>query len=84
MLLQTRRAESSHPAARTHLRLKGARKSFSWKDYRDLLVRAHIQFGGSIVVIWDNLNTHLTEGLKQYEADMTGSPPSVSRPMPLI
>jgi putative transposase len=53
---------------RAHLLLKGARKSFSWKDYRDLLVRAHIQLGGPIVVVWDNLNTHLAAGLKQYEA----------------
>ncbi|MGW9137624.1 IS630 family transposase [Streptomyces sp. NPDC055681] len=52
-----------------HLLLKGARKSFSWKDYRDLLVRAHIQLGGPIVVVWDNLNTHLTAGLKRYEAE---------------
>lgn len=28
---------------RHYLLLKGARKSFSWQDYRDLLVRAHIQ-----------------------------------------
>ncbi|MFI0092029.1 transposase [Streptomyces bobili] len=54
---------------RAHLLLKGARKSFSWKDYRDLLVRAHIQLGGPIVVIWDNLNTHLAAGLKRYEAE---------------
>ncbi|CAM5264570.1 hypothetical protein GCM10010345_88600 [Streptomyces canarius] len=54
---------------RTHLLLKGARKSFSWKDYRDLLVRAHIQLGGPIVVVWDNLNTHLAAGLKRYEAE---------------
>ncbi|MGW9054847.1 IS630 family transposase [[Kitasatospora] papulosa] len=53
----------------THLLLKGARKSFSWKDYRDLLVRAHIQLGGPIVVVWDNLNTHLAAGLKRYEAE---------------
>ncbi|MET8130036.1 transposase [Streptomyces sp. NPDC005065] len=52
-----------------HLLLKGARKSFSWKDYRDLLVRAHIQLGGPIVVVWGNLNTHLTAGLKRYEAE---------------
>ncbi len=52
---------------RGHLLLKGARKSFSWKDYRDLLVRAHIQLDGPIVVVWDNLNTHLAVGLKQYE-----------------
>lgn len=25
----------------------------SWRDYRDLLVRAHIQLGGPIVVVWD-------------------------------
>ncbi|SEC13714.1 putative transposase [Streptomyces sp. 2314.4] len=54
---------------RHHLMLKGARKSFSWQDYRDLLVRAHIQLGGPIVVIWDNLNTHLAAGLKRYEAE---------------
>ncbi|MFH8717551.1 transposase [Streptomyces zaomyceticus] len=54
---------------RAHLRLKGARKSFSWQDYRDLLVRAHIQLGGPIVVVWDNLNTHLAAGLKRYEAE---------------
>ncbi|MGW7201858.1 IS630 family transposase, partial [Streptomyces chryseus] len=54
---------------RAHLRLKGARKSFSWQDYRDLLVRAHIQLGGPIVVVWDNLNTHLAARLQQYEAE---------------
>ncbi|WP_443067331.1 IS630 family transposase [Streptomyces sp. NBC_01426] len=54
---------------RNHLLLKGARKSFSWQDYRDLLVRAHIQLGGPIVVVWDNLNTHLAAGLKRYEAE---------------
>ncbi|WP_405392517.1 transposase [Streptomyces sp. NBC_01102] len=54
---------------RTHLLLKGARKSFSWQDCRDLLVRAHIQLDGPIVVAWDNLNTHLAAGLKQYEAE---------------
>ncbi|MFG2716469.1 hypothetical protein ACGFX2_39015 [Streptomyces goshikiensis] len=54
---------------RNHLLLKGARKSFSWKDDRDLLVRAHIQPGEPIVVVWDNLNTHLAAGLKRYEAE---------------
>ena len=54
---------------RFHLRLKGARNSFAWTDYRDLLVRAHIQLGGPIVVVWDNLNTHRTVGLRKYAAD---------------
>lgn len=57
------------PRPRTHLLLKGARKSFSWKGYRDLLVRAHSQLGRPIVAVWDNLNTHLAAGLKRYEAE---------------
>ena len=54
---------------RIHLQLKGARKSFAWTDYRDLLVRAHLQLRAPIVVVWDNLNTHRTAGLRQYAAD---------------
>jgi hypothetical protein len=44
---------------RGHLLLKGARKGLSWKDYRDLLVRSHIQLGGPIVVVRVNLNTYV-------------------------
>ncbi|BFV61190.1 hypothetical protein KCMC57_up62940 [Kitasatospora sp. CMC57] len=49
--------------------LKGARKSFAWTDYRDLAVRAHLQLGGPIVLVWDNLNTHLAAGMKRYAAE---------------
>ncbi|MGW7072206.1 hypothetical protein ACWGII_26145 [Streptomyces sp. NPDC054855] len=35
-------------------RHQGARRGFTWKDYRDLIVRAHIQLDGPIVLIWDN------------------------------
>ena len=42
------------------------RKSFGWRDYRDLLMAAHLQLGGPIVVIWDNLNTHLTKGMREF------------------
>jgi hypothetical protein len=45
------------------------RKSFSWKDYRDLVQSAHHQLGGPIVLVWDNLNTHLTAGMRRYIAD---------------
>ncbi|MFJ8804123.1 transposase [Streptomyces sp. NPDC102487] len=45
------------------------RKSFAWTDYRDLLVRAHLQLGAPIVLIWDNLNTHRTAGMRQYAAE---------------
>ncbi len=54
---------------RFHSLLKGARKSFAWQDYRDLLVRAHVQLGAPITVVWDNLNTHRTAGLRDYAAD---------------
>ncbi|HEU5429035.1 MAG TPA: hypothetical protein VFU74_19295 [Actinocrinis sp.] len=33
------------------------RKSFAWTDYRDLLIAAHLQLGGPIVVVWDNCET---------------------------
>ncbi|MFI9776763.1 transposase [Streptomyces sp. NPDC051956] len=45
------------------------RKSFSWKDYRDLIQTAHQQLGGPIVLVWDNLNTHLTAGICRYIAE---------------
>ncbi|MEW2075346.1 transposase [Streptomyces sp. NPDC013433] len=45
------------------------RKSFSWQDYRDLIQSAHQQLGGLIVLVWDNLNTHLTAGMRRYNAD---------------
>jgi hypothetical protein len=44
------------------------RKSF-WKDYRDLIQTAHQQLGGPIVLVWDNLNTHLTAGTRRYIAE---------------
>jgi len=45
------------------------RKSFDWRDYRDLLITAHTQLGGPIIVVWDNLNTHLTKGMREYVED---------------
>lgn len=55
------------PRAQSHL--KGSHRGFTWKDYRDLAVRAHIQLGGPIVLIWDNLNVHRSAGMRQYAAD---------------
>jgi hypothetical protein len=47
---------------------RDGRKSFSWRDYRDLLVAAHRQLGGPIVLVWDNLNVHKAAGLKEFAA----------------
>jgi putative transposase len=55
---------------RQHRKHRGAgRNSFSWTDYRDLVVRAHIQLKAPIVLIWDNLNTHRTAGMREYAAE---------------
>lgn len=37
---------------RVHRGRKGERKAFTWRDYRDLILRAHTQLGGPIVLVW--------------------------------
>jgi transposase len=48
---------------------KGEPKGIGWRDLRDLLGRAHIQLGGPIVLVWDNLRMHLVEPMRQFIAD---------------
>ncbi|CAL2070369.1 hypothetical protein GCM10009566_62520 [Streptomyces murinus] len=45
---------------------KGEPKGFGWRDFRDLIVRARIQLGGPIVLVWDNLRLHLTAGMREF------------------
>ena len=45
------------------------RKGFARSDYRDLPIAAHHQLGGPIVVIWDDLNTHVCASMKKFMAD---------------
>ncbi|GAA3494221.1 hypothetical protein GCM10019016_013200 [Streptomyces prasinosporus] len=40
-------------------------EAFPGKDYRDLIETAHQQLGGPIVLVRDNLNTHLTAGMRR-------------------
>ena len=47
---------------------KGEPKGIGWRDLRGLLVRAHIQLGGPIVLVWDNLRMHLVEPLREFFA----------------
>lgn len=44
------------PRVQGHLR--GDHRGFTWQNYRDLVVRAHLQLGGPSVVIWDNCENH--------------------------
>ena len=45
---------------------KGEKKGLGWQDYRDLIVRAHLQLGGPIVRVWDNLRGHLMPPMQQF------------------
>jgi hypothetical protein len=46
---------------------KGETKAFTWTGYRDLLLAAHHQLpGGVIVLIWYNLNVHLRAELQEF------------------
>lgn len=53
-------------AIREYRGRKDEPKGFSWRDLRDLTVRARIQPGGPIVLVWDNLRLHLTAGMRAF------------------
>ncbi|AQW56471.1 transposase [Streptomyces violaceusniger] len=55
-------------AAREYHGRKDEPKRFGWKDLRNLLVRARIQLGGPIVLVWDNVRLHLTAGIREFIA----------------
>lgn len=45
---------------------RGEAKSFTWQDYRDLIVMTHIQLGTPVVWVWDNLSLHLVQELYDF------------------
>jgi DDE superfamily endonuclease len=47
-----------------HRGRKGERRSFAETDYAALLDAAHQQLGGPVVLIWDNLNTHISTAMR--------------------
>ncbi|TVZ00029.1 transposase [Trebonia kvetii] len=44
------------------------RKGFTETDYARLLDAAHQQLGGPLVLIWDNLNTHVSRAMRELIA----------------
>ena len=44
------------------------RKGFTETDYAALLDAAHQQLGGPLVVVWDNLNTHVSAAMNELIA----------------
>ncbi|MET7425425.1 transposase [Dactylosporangium sp. NPDC005555] len=51
-----------------HRGRKGERRSFSERDYMRLIDAAHQQLGGPIVLIWDNLNVHVSAAMRDMIA----------------
>jgi hypothetical protein len=51
-----------------HRGRKGEPKGFTWQDYRDLIVRAHNQLRGLIVLVRDNLRAHPMPRMKDFIA----------------
>jgi transposase len=48
---------------------KGEPKTFSWIDYRDLIVATHQRLGAPLIWCWDNLNVHLDGRLTKFAAE---------------
>jgi DDE superfamily endonuclease len=65
-----------HPGQRTrllyrikiHRPRKGERRSFAETDYAALLDAAHQYLNAPIVLIWDNLNTHISTAMRKLIA----------------
>jgi transposase len=62
---QPRLIYRTHPGRR---RRPGGRKGLTEADYARLLDAAHRQLGGPIVLVWDNLNTHVSAAMAEIVA----------------
>ena len=71
---------------RTYHGRKGEAKGFAEGDYAALLDSAHQQLGGPIVLVWDNLNAHVSATMRRtlpgrdtvpgYAGSITASSPA--------
>jgi hypothetical protein len=51
---------------RVHRGRKGERRSMSEADYASLIAAAHHQVQAPLIVIWDNLNTHVSAVMREF------------------
>jgi transposase len=51
---------------RVHRGRKGERRSMSEADYAGLIVAAHKELQAPVVLIWDNLNTHISAAMGKF------------------
>jgi DDE superfamily endonuclease len=52
--------------ARTHRGRKGERRSMSEADYAHLVTAAHNQLHAPVILVWDNLNTHISAAMRAF------------------
>jgi hypothetical protein len=50
-------------------RRKGEKKGFAEADYAALVDGAHQQLGGNIVLVWDNVSTHVSVKMRELIAN---------------
>ena len=51
---------------RVHRGRKGERRSMSEADYAGLIAAAHKELQAPVVLIWDNLNTHISAAMGKF------------------
>jgi len=51
---------------RVHRGRKGERRSMSEADYAGLIAAAHNQLHAPVILIWDNLNTHISAAMGRF------------------
>ena len=67
-LIATKPGQRPRLIYRTHPGHRGRRKGFTETGYAQLLDAAHQQLGGPLVVVWDNLNTHVSRAMGELIA----------------
>jgi DDE superfamily endonuclease len=51
---------------RTYRGRKGERRSMSEADYAHLVTAAHTQLHAPVILVWDNLNTHISAAMRRF------------------
>ena len=51
---------------RVHRGRKGGRRSLSEADYAGLVTAAHNQLHAPMILVWDNLNTHISAAMRAF------------------
>jgi hypothetical protein len=51
---------------RVHTGRKGERRSMSEADYAGLITAAHHELHAPLILVWDNLNTHLSALMRTF------------------